>query len=266
MRIYRGLLGLLVLVALAMLGVVLLRATADAPPAVAAAPALQHLSANEQAPAITATPLSTLLSEGFESGTLGVFTGTFYASTSAHSGQYAAETAFTYMCEPDPSRSVLRAPTLWSLGSDPGKSPPRPPGPPGDGWPSCDPFVYSTFMRLRNPVPIPALTDGEAVLSFWHYYYTNSSGPNSVGVEISPDNGVSWLNLATWSGAADWEQTTIRLSDYIVNRPILVQFRASIECSLDCLYDWVVDDIQITVYAPGVLPTSTPTIVFQIKI
>jgi hypothetical protein len=115
-------------------------------------------------------------------------------------------------------------------------------------------------MSMSASVSIPPVTAGDTILSFWHTYNNITPvGDNSVSVELSSDNGASWVGLATWHGYSDWTEHTIRLSDIAAGQAIRIGFRASMSCLFMCSYHWRVDDFRITFNGPGGPPSPTVT-------
>jgi hypothetical protein len=117
MDIRRGLRGLGALGALGWLGVALGLTAPAAGPAGAAAPPAPPAVTGGHAPALTFTPTPappyTLLTEDFESGTLGAFLGSFGISTTAYSGLYAARTEFFWSDPTGPAHMTVALPLVW---------------------------------------------------------------------------------------------------------------------------------------------------------
>jgi methionine-rich copper-binding protein CopC/cell division septation protein DedD len=195
-------------------------------------------------PTPTATPNSCTVTEGFESGTLGIFTadGTpawAAVNTASHTGTFSA-------FAPDNST------------------------------------VTDTRLQLTNPVAIPGAATS-ATLTFWHRVVTESTFDGSV-LEISTDGGTTWndaganitsggynatisVNFGSplagrqaWSGtvpaAGGFGQVTVNLLPY-AGQNMWFRYRLGTDTSVAATGVWV-DDVSIT-YDPCGGPTATPT-------
>ena len=195
-------------------------------------------------PTPTATPNNCTVTEGFESGTLGIFTadGTpawAAVNTASHTGTFSA-------FAPDNST------------------------------------VTDTRLQLTNPVAIPGAATS-ATLTFWHRVVTESTFDGSV-LEISTDGGTTWndaganitsggynatisVNFGSplagrqaWSGtvpaAGGFGQVTVNLLPY-AGQNMWFRYRLGTDTSVAATGVWV-DDVSIT-YDPCGGPTATPT-------
>jgi hypothetical protein len=259
---WRGLLGLLILVTLGLQGVATLSAVPSAPSAEAAAPhALTPWS----------MALDGRLFEVFETGSVGIFTGPG-AVTDGYNSYYAGEINYGWGCNPWPKKSKgllnVLGRSLWTS-SKTGESyfsvsrngaTARPPQEDGYG---CPPFSHESRIVTRSSVGIPRLTEGITLLHFWYHYRTEAyGGASSVDVAISADNGYSWTSLEGWVGSAGWQEKVFNLTQYAAGSSIKLGFGGALICDLECSYDLVVDDVQITVYPDG-YPTPTPTPIYS---
>jgi hypothetical protein len=93
-----------------------------------------------------------------------------------------------------------------------------------------------------------------ARVSYWRWFAAwQSNGVASTGdtmvVEVSADNGVTWVNMETVStNAGDWVQRTFTVSDYVTpSAQVRFRFRAS-DTGTDSTVEAGVDDFRIDTY------------------
>ncbi len=71
----------------------------------------------------------------------------------------------------------------------------------------------------KTSLTTPALDLGgmsEPAVSYWRWFFTGSGAPDHFVVDISPDNGVTWVNVESLTvSTPGWEEVEYRVRDYI---------------------------------------------------
>jgi len=150
-------------------------------------------------------------------------------------------------------------------------------GPPGGAYSGEN--LWGTLINgqytvgpLLSTLTSPAIPLGpSAVLTFWHWYHTESTYDGG-NVKISPDDGSSWILItpeggydgelstsfenpiggeqAFYGGPVGWEMVTFDLSAYDGNT-VLIKFDYGSDNSVITGYGWYIDDFHID-FATGI--------------
>jgi carboxypeptidase T len=103
-------------------------------------------------------------------------------------------------------------------------------------------------------IPLNVTSYPEVYLSFYQKYALEA-GYDYGFVDVSSNNGTSWMRIATFNGidSSSWKLQTYNLSSYVAGSSnMLVRFRDS--CDSGTNWDgWYVDNIKITGFNPGPL-------------
>jgi|GEM_PF-2420409 len=117
--------------------------------------------------------------------------------------------------------------------------------------------LTSTSISLSDLYPPAALT-------FWHRYQTQQSY-DLCRVELSTDGGVTWSQVASYSGSlATWTQVQIDIGSFVPSSDFRVRFRLTSNAAT-VADGWSIDDVAVSgckldwVTAPGGTMTYTFT-------
>jgi carboxypeptidase T len=118
-------------------------------------------------------------------------------------------------------------------------------------------------------IPLNVTTYPEVYLSFYQKYALES-GYDYGFVDVSSNNGSSWMRIATFNGvdSSSWKLQTYNLTSYVAGSAnMLVRFRDS--CDTGTNWDgWYVDNIKITGFNPGpmgVIGNNTIPVKFSLE-
>jgi len=94
--------------------------------------------------------------------------------------------------------------------------------------------------------PRLALAGTDPLASFYHWLYS-SAGDDEIAVDVSNDDGTSWVPLGTLGPVTAWTLSEIRLADYVAPTN-LVRLRFSVvDTGADTLTDAGLDDVRVVV-------------------
>ena len=109
--------------------------------------------------------------------------------------------------------------------------------------------------RLTSPAL--ALAGSDAVVSYWRWYYIGTTLNDQFVVEVSNNNGASWVTVETITNPQTWTYVEWKVSNYVTpTDQVRVRFTAS-DNPNDSLVEALVDDFKVMAvecnepYPPG---------------
>ena len=106
-----------------------------------------------------------------------------------------------------------------------------------------EPFVTYT-ATIAEPLDLSSVIEAE--LSFWMKYDVEFQFYDYINIDISPNNGVSWTNMGSYSGTGNnWEEYLFSLAAFVGNTQVLIRWE--LFSDINQVYNGLcLDDVIIT--------------------
>jgi len=107
-------------------------------------------------------------------------------------------------------------------------------------------YAANTTYTATIASPLDFSTAMQAELNFWMKYDIEGGMFDFLYIDVSPDNGISWVNIGTYYGEGnDWDEYNISLGGFVGNSQVLIRWQIVSDPAIE-MNGMYLDDVVVT--------------------